>query len=237
MRILRARFGVAAAALTVAACAALAGCADLMTGSGGPVASAPIASGPVQSGPFPAGAAAAGSMAPAGARGRLGARLVPAPAGSRPWSGSWGHTEHPSMAQFLQEFYRAPQRTGVATTLAALHVEGIAHRAWVAADGNQIDMVLLSFATPSGAAARFSDVTAATAAQSNMTAVGFGAYGRREAQGFVEAGLDPDGFVRARVYAHPARSVLLVEAFYFSPHRFARADLDAWTEAQLARLR
>jgi hypothetical protein len=227
MRRIRAAVTARAVGLALAGSAAISGCGGLGTNSGQQVVSVPVRSGP---------ATPVAVSAPPGAAGSLVARLVRAPADSRPWSGSWGRSEVPSLAEFLKQFYAPGDRAHMADTLRTLGLEGLAHRAWVAGDGNQIDLVLLRFTRASGAAARYAAVTSATASENRMTALRFGAYGPNEARAFRESGRDADGFVRARVYVRPPGSVLLLEAFYFSPHRFARSDLLSWTEAQIARL-
>jgi hypothetical protein len=158
------------------------------------------------------------------------------PDGATRWTNAWGRTTRPTVAQFVKQFYPADARTDEKSTLRSQGVTDIAHRTWIARNANQIDLVLLRFRTAAGASSRYVAITDGTASRSDSTGFAVAGYSRGEAQGFRESGKDADGYVLARTYGRIAGTPIVLEAFFFSPHRFDKADLLRWTTTQLQRL-
>lgn len=156
-------------------------------------------------------------------------RLLPPPAGSSPWDGTWAATTTPTVAQFVARFYPASARASEAAELHDQGITGIAHRTWFAADGHGVDILLLGFDDDLGARSRYLAVTSGRALNSTLTpfAVPGGA-------GYSAKTLDQDGYIRSFVYGTAGNVV--IEEFYFSPGHALTADAVTWLRAQLARL-
>lgn len=198
-----------------------------------PTLSAPVSATPTST---PASTPTPTSTTPAPPAVELTSLLEPRPAGAHGWSNAWGHTKQPTPRQFAKQFYPADSRAGVIATLRAEGLTGIAHQTWIATDASQIDIVLMRFGSSSGALHRYAAVTSGTASRSDVSAFNVGSYPHGEAAGFRESGQDSDGYVRARTYGRLNGSTIVVEAFFFSPGKFAKGDLVLWTDRQLARL-
>jgi hypothetical protein len=158
------------------------------------------------------------------------------PDGATRWANAWGRTTRPTVAQFVKQFYPADARSDVKSTLRGQGLTDIAHRTWIARNANQIDLVLMRFRTSAGASSRYQAITYGTASRSDSTRFAVAGYTRSEAQGFRESGKDADGYVLARTYGRIAGTPIVLEAFFFSPHRFDKAALLRWTTVQLQRL-
>lgn len=160
---------------------------------------------------------------------QLAGRLLPPPARSTPWQGSWAAVVTPTVTQFVDELSPSSSRTAEVAFLHGEGLTGIAHRAWYAADGNGVDVVLLSFADDDGARSRYLVASRGKASRSDVTS-----FAVRGGAGYTESALDADGFIRSFVFAAAGNVVL--EEFFFSPAHPRTADAVAWAQAQLARL-
>jgi hypothetical protein len=232
----------------VLACAGLFGCASVVTGHGqggaSPAGSLSAFPSQVVRSTIPTSAPAATPTVSPPATSSSAARppvdltalLAAAPAGAKPWNNAWGRLERPTLAQFVKEFYPASARRDITTTLRTQGAVDLAHRTWVARNSNQIDLVLMRFASPAGALSRYLAITDGTASRSDSTRFTVTGYRRGEAQGFRQSGKDAYGYVRARTYGLIAGTSIVLEAFFFSPHHFDKAALVSWTHQQLSRL-
>lgn len=155
--------------------------------------------------------------------------LEPAPAGSQPWATAWSEDESPTVDEFVARVYSPADQVAEAARLRGEGILGITHRAWVAADGRQADVVLLQFATSAGANLRMRTAVAAKARAADIRS--FDVPDHPEVVGLYPAGIDDDGNYRAIVYAQKATIVL--ELFYYCPEPFNPADAITWTTAQL----
>jgi hypothetical protein len=151
-------------------------------------------------------------------------RLEPLPPGAQSWGDAWSANVTPTAADFVDRFYSASGKTVVLAELKTLGLTAIANRTWTAADGNQVDFVLLDFATAYGASGRYAAVVQSAHSDSALSAFAIPGH-TTDAQGFRTKTVGSDGLVDSRAYAHDAGSTVVVETFYFSPTTFKIADL------------
>lgn len=159
----------------------------------------------------------------------LHALLEPAPVGTQPWATAWSDNETPTVEDFVARAYAPADQSAEATRLRSQGIVAIAHRAWVASDGRQADVVLLQFATTAGAKLRERTAVAAKTHAGDIRS--FDVPEHPDVVGLYPSGIDDDGNYRAIVYAQKVRIVL--ELFYYCPEPFNPADAIAWTTAQL----
>jgi hypothetical protein len=162
--------------------------------------------------------------------------LVAAPRGSSPLQGAWALSTTPSTAMYLDEFYDSGSAIGRQTTeqnLASAQLQTIAHVAWQAADGNGVDITLLRFATPQGAASRALTLTGGFVADSSF--VGTPAPDGASGDTWSPAAALRDGSYETD-YATSVGDVAM-EVHYFALSRGAISDFDIWVGAEYTGLK
>lgn len=214
--------------------ALLAACSSTVSGHGtlavAPAPASGSSGGPTSSGSVPTTIPSTGGHSSAAQQ--LRARLERPPAGATAWASSWAHLWNPTPAQFVAHVYPPASRDGATARLSAQGLQTVVHETWYARDSDQADLVLMQFATASGAQSRFLSATEAKALDTRNRS--FAVPGQHDAIGYYDDDLDKLGNVAAIVYARKGNVV--VEEFYFSPARLHKADAIAWMQAQLARL-
>lgn len=161
--------------------------------------------------------------------GDLSSCLTDAPSGSTPWSDAWGGTTSPSTKQYVtQMFSDAAWQTIISARLKTAGLTGIAHHAWVTANGEEADDLLLSFGTANGAMAWYkNDVYSATGTS-------FTVPGQQNTSGTYDPKADADGNIAAQVFG--VNGTVTMELFTWSPKSFDQTRTVTWAAQQLGRI-
>lgn len=162
--------------------------------------------------------------------------LIKPPAGAERLSGADAWNQHTAGTANL---YRANVVTGAGgldgDTSSLLDTDGlqsVAHSDWNAVDGNNVDIVLLSFATQKGARAWSATRAAEIAAADRGQAVTIP--GDTTGKAYAATKADPHGNVNAG-YSTVVGNVVL-DVAYSSPKTFSAKDLQTWAGTELASL-
>jgi hypothetical protein len=152
--------------------------------------------------------------------------IVAAPAGAVAYPTSLGPNGVVTTQRFLDAFYPEDQRFNnrIADELQAEGLQSIAHRDWAVTHGDQVDIVLLGFATATGAEQRARLVEDSTGHDPTLRT--FGAAGMPSGVvAFVDRTADRNGNIGVRAYA--AFGQVELEFNYFHPATLDAADLIA----------
>lgn len=152
--------------------------------------------------------------------------IVAAPAGAVAYPTSLGPNGVVATQRFLDAFYPDDGRNNnqIADELHAEGLQSIAHRDWAVTHGDQVDIVLLGFATATGAAQRARQVEASTGHDPTLRTFG-GAGMPSGVVAFVDRTTDGNGNIGVRAYA--AFGQVELEFNYFHPAKLDAADLTA----------
>jgi hypothetical protein len=163
--------------------------------------------------------------------------LIKAPAGAEQLSGSspWDQDTAPTTDLYSSNITRdaagVSDDTSSFTTTDGL--QHLAHADWNAVDGNNVDLVLLQFASQKGArawnATRTAEIAAAYPGQSVTIP------GDTAAKAFAATKADKQGNIDA-AYSTVVGNLVLNVA-YSSPMKLSAADLETWAGTELASLR
>lgn len=161
--------------------------------------------------------------------------IVPAPAGSAPYSTPLGPNGAVTARQFVSAFYPddAQYNNQIADQLQTQGLQAIAHRNWAVTQGDQADVVLLGFTTARGAQQRarvVEDSTRRDPTLSTFTGPGL----PNGVVAFVDRTVDKYGNIGVRAYA--AYGQVELEFNYFHPSSLDTADLAAQVDAEVALL-
>lgn len=163
--------------------------------------------------------------------------IVAAPAGSSAYPTPLGPNGVVSAQQFISAFYPADARFNnqIANQLRAQGLESVAHRNWAAAGGgDEVDIVLLGFATAGGAQSRAQAVETSTRRDPTLsTFTGSGLPSGVVA--FVDRTVDRNGNVGVRAYG--SFGVVEMEFNYYHPATLDSADLAAQVGREVDLLR
>ena len=199
---------------------ALAGCRTEVAGQAVPVAGSEPPS------------AAAGACRPAD----LMICIATAPAGARFYTTPLGPNGTVSAQQFLAAFYPDDGQYGnqIADQLRDEGLRSVAHRNWEVDGGDQVDIVLLGFASAEGARDRAQVVERST--QRDPTLTTFDGPGMPAGvTAFVDRTVDKYGNIGVRAYA--AYGPVEFEFNYFRPRSLDAADLTAQVAREVRLLR
>ena len=212
----------------MAACVLLSACATTLSGHG----ATSISSSSSTDFPSPSSTTTTSqpSAAPTSAS-ALRRLLLPIPDDGQSWGTAWSRNETPTVSEWVAHVYPASSRDLIVGELRDDGIQAVAHRAWIVADGDQADIVLLGFASASGARDRY---LAATRAKSEQPGVKPFAIPGTNAVGYAHTTLDSLGNIPAIIYAQ--RGKLDLEVFYYSPDKLRTADAVLWTTQQLGQL-
>jgi hypothetical protein len=233
MRALR-RLAVTAATVACVA-GTVAGCAGTVDGSGALGSGVATRSGGTAH-PTPSGSGAPTGFPSSGASSSaapapLADHLIPPPSGSENGTSTWANTTSPTVEAFVQHFYDADQVTSEVTRLQADGITGVAHHLWLQG-GDQFDVILLQFASSTGATTRHTGVIAATLADPTLKSTRPAIAG--DVTEFYATAVDKLGNIASRAYA--IKGDITVEVFCFSPKTFDAKDLTNYTAQQVAKL-
>jgi hypothetical protein len=162
--------------------------------------------------------------------------IVAAPTGAAAYPTSLGPNGAVATRQFLAAFYPEDPRNDnqIADELRTEGLRSIAHRDWAVTQGDQVDIVLLGFATATGARQRAEHVADSTRHDPTLrTFEGSGMPGGVVA--FVDRTVDKNGNVGVRAYA--AFGQVELEFNYFHPATLDAADLTAQIGREVTLLR
>lgn len=215
------------------------GCSRDVAGRPVPVAGAAGSGATVE----PTGTATAGACRP----GDLMRCIVAAPAGSTAYSTPLGPDGAVTTQRFIDAFYPDDARYNnqIANQLRAQGLQSVAHRNWVGTDGDQVDIVLLGFASPGGARSRAMAVETSTRRDPTLTV--FDGAGSSSGAGvptgtslpggvvaFVDRTVDKYGNVGVRAYG--AFGSVEMEFNYARPAKLDAEDLVAQVGQEVALL-
>ncbi len=153
--------------------------------------------------------------------------IVAAPAGSSAYATPLGPNGVVSTQQFISAFYPADARYNhpIANQLRAQGLESVAHRNWVATGNeDQVDIVLLGFATPGGAQSRAWAVATSTRRDPTLSTL-TGSDLPSGVVAFVDRTVDRNGNIGVRAYG--AFGAVEMEFNYLHPATLDSADLAA----------
>jgi hypothetical protein len=163
--------------------------------------------------------------------------LIKAPAGAEQLSGSspWDQDAVPTADLYSSNITNdaAGVSADTSTFTTADGLQHLAHADWNAVDGNNVDLVVLQFATQKGArawnATRAAEIVAAYPGQSVSIP------GDTTAKAHAATEADKQGNIDAAYTALVGNLVL--DVAYSSPTKFSAADLENWAGTELASLR
>lgn len=161
--------------------------------------------------------------------------IVAAPDGARPYTTPLGPNGTVSTRTFLAAFYPddAQYHNQIANQLQAEGLQSVAHRNWEVTGGDEIDIVLLGFASASGARDRARLVEESTRQDPTLTT--FSGVGLPSGVvALVDRAVDRYGNIGVRAYA--AYGQVEMEFNYFRPQRLDDADLVAQVKREVALL-
>jgi hypothetical protein len=161
---------------------------------------------------------------------------VAAPAGAEAYSTPLGPNGTVTTQRFLAAFYPddAQYDNQIADQLQEEGLLAVAHRNWEVHGGDQVDIVLLGFASASGARDRARLVEEST--QRDPTLSTFSGSGMPDGvTAFVDRTVDKDGNIGVRAYA--AYGQVELEFNYFRPGSLDAADLVAQIGREVRLLR
>jgi hypothetical protein len=153
--------------------------------------------------------------------------IVAAPAGSSAYATPLGPNGVVSTQQFISAFYPADAQHNhrIADQLREQGLVSVAHRNWAASgSGDQVDIVLLGFATAGGAQSRARTVETSTRRDPTLGMLA-GAGLPSGVVAFVDRTVDRNGNIGVRAYA--AFGVVEMEFNYLHPATLDSADLIA----------
>jgi hypothetical protein len=160
--------------------------------------------------------------------------LEPAPPGSVPWHQAWARNQTPTIGQFVARFYAKQYAASVEAELRALGLVAIAHRAWIAHNDDQCDVVLLGFQQAAGATERYVTAVHAKTASPGVRTFSITPPAGALATGTYETRRDDQGYIRSIVYGEHGNVVM--EQFGFTKPKVQPTELGQWAATQLARL-
>lgn len=162
--------------------------------------------------------------------------IMPAPAGSVSYSSPLGPTGTVTAKQFVSAFYPddAQYNNQIANQLQTQGLLTVAHRNWAVTHGDQVDVVLLGFASADGAQQRARLVENGT--QQDPTLTTFSAPGLPSGVvAFVDRTVDKSGNMGVRAYA--AFGQVEMEFNYFHPATLDSGDVVAQVGQEVALLK
>ena len=162
--------------------------------------------------------------------------IVAAPVGAAAYPTSLGPNGVVATHQFLAAFYPEDPRfhNQIADELQTEGLQSIAHRDWAVTQGDQVDIVLLGFATATGARQRAQHVADST--RHDPTLRTFTGAGMPDGVvAFVDRTVDRNGNIGVRAYA--AFGQVELEFNYLYPATLEQADLTAQIGREVALLR
>lgn len=161
--------------------------------------------------------------------------IAAAPDGSKSYTTALGPDGTVTTQQFLAAFYPddAQYHNQIANQLQEEGLQSVAHRNWEVTGGDEIDIVLLGFASASGAKDRARLVEEST--QRDPTLTTFSGSGMPSGVvALVDRAVDKYGNIGVRAYA--AYGQVEMEFNYFRPQSLDAADLTAQIGREVALL-
>jgi len=190
---------------------------------------------PAPTGSAPAPVATGAATATGADRNRLKGDLVPPPGGAQPWQSSSqdGPTGVLTLPQFISRFADASEAKRATAEEVDRGFQYAVRENWIASDGSQADVLLLQFATATGAQSFVLDYQGGVG---NTVGTG-GTYtvpGSGDAMAYQHSGIDSDGNVYTDGYAVVGN--IAIDINVWAPAKADRAAVTALFRKQYARV-